>query len=165
MAYQDLWTAEAALATDVMLLVFRANGQLVAAGDVLAAPDELSSARWQVLGAVAQAEQPLTVPQVARRMGLTRQSVRSTVKRLVEDGLLEQAPNLDHRRAHLLRLTELGTSRLEAVNERQAHWANRLSDGFSEQDLKTTVTVLTELCARLERDAAAPSKQTSPVHR
>jgi DNA-binding IclR family transcriptional regulator len=37
----------------------------------------------QVLGAIALAQRPLTVPQIARRMGLTRQSVHTTVHRLV----------------------------------------------------------------------------------
>ena len=36
-----------------------------------------------MLSALALAKEPLTVPQVARRMGLTRQSVHTTVHRLV----------------------------------------------------------------------------------
>src|ERR671919_2118381 len=92
-------------ATEVILSIFRANGLLLAAGDLLVADEGLTSARWQVLGAIALAEGPLTVPQIARRMGLTRQSVHATVNRLVADGLLELAPNADHRRSQLVRLT------------------------------------------------------------
>jgi DNA-binding MarR family transcriptional regulator len=67
------WTAP-----QVILSIFRANGLVLGAGDLLTADDGLTSARWQVLGAVALAERPLTVPQIARRMGLTRQSVHAT---------------------------------------------------------------------------------------
>ena len=78
--------------TELILSTFRANGLLLGAGDLLSADEGLTSARWQVLGAVALQERPLTVPQIARRMGLTRQSVHATVQRLVREGLLELAP-------------------------------------------------------------------------
>jgi DNA-binding MarR family transcriptional regulator len=78
----------------------------------------LTSARWQVLGAVALAERPLTVPQIARRIGLTRQSVHATAKRLIRDGLLELAPNADHRRSQLVRLTDAGRTKYAALEWR-----------------------------------------------
>src|SRR5918996_3075817 len=92
-------------ATQVILSAFRANGLLLSAGDAVAAAEGLTSTRWQVLGAVSLADRPLTVPQIARRMGLTRQSVHATVKRLVGDGLVELLPNEDHQRSQLVRLT------------------------------------------------------------
>jgi DNA-binding MarR family transcriptional regulator len=147
-----LRTPEGETATQVVLAVFRANGLLLAAGDDLAADEGLTSARWQVLGALALAERPLTVPQIARRMGLTRQSVHATVKRLVRDGLVELAPNADHRRSQLVWLTELGQVRYAAVDGRQALWVNRLADGISGSELETTARVLGELCRRLEAD-------------
>ncbi len=49
-------------------------GLLTAAGDVLARPAGQTSARWQVLAAVEDA--PATVADVARALGLARQSVQ-----------------------------------------------------------------------------------------
>jgi DNA-binding MarR family transcriptional regulator len=143
-------TPEGETATQVILSMFRANGLLLEAGDQLAAGDGLTSARWQTLGAVALAEQPLTVPQIARRMGLTRQSVHVTVKRLVADGLLELVPNVDHRRSPLVRLTEHGSSRYSAIDRRQAAWVNRLARGIDRTELEATARVLDELCRRLD---------------
>ena len=60
--------------SELLVEVFRVNGLLLAAGDDLARPAGLTSARWQVLGVVDHG--PVTVAQVARIMGLTRQSVR-----------------------------------------------------------------------------------------
>jgi DNA-binding MarR family transcriptional regulator len=140
-------------ATDVILSTFQANGLLLAAGDVLAGEEGLTSARWQVLGAVALAERPRTVPQIARRMGLTRQSVHATVKRLVDDGLLELEPNADHRRSQLVRLTERGEAAYGAIDARQAEWVNRLADGIGCRELETTARVLDQLCRRLEAGA------------
>jgi DNA-binding MarR family transcriptional regulator len=142
-------------ATQVILSVFRANGLLTASGDLLSAAEGLTSARWQVLGAIALADGPLTVPQIARRMGLTRQSVHATVKRLVADGLLELAPNADHRRSQLVRLTELGERRYAAIDRRQIDWVNGLADGIGPSDLETAARALDELCARLDRQSPA----------
>jgi DNA-binding MarR family transcriptional regulator len=143
-------TGEAA--TRLILSTFRANGLLLDAGDLLSADEGLTSARWQVLGAIALAERPLTVPQIARRMGLTRQSVHATVNRLVHDGLLELTPNVDHRRSPLVGLTASGRARYEAIDARQATWINRLARGIAHSDLETARSVLVELCRRLEAD-------------
>jgi DNA-binding MarR family transcriptional regulator len=147
-------TAAGEAGTQVILSTFRANGLLLAAGDLLADDQGLTSARWQILGAIALAERPLTVPQIARRMGLTRQSVHATVTRLVRDGLLELTPNADHRRSQLVRLTEPGTATYSAIDRRQAVWVNRLARGIGRSDLETTARVLDELCRRLEANAA-----------
>jgi DNA-binding MarR family transcriptional regulator len=146
----DTRTPAGGKATEVILSTFRANGLLLAAGDRLAAEHGLTSARWQVLGAIALAQRPLTVPQVARRMGLTRQTVHTTVNRLVADGLVELAPNADHRRSQLVSVTELGRARYQAIDETQAAWVNQLAAGLRRSELETTARVLGELCKRLE---------------
>jgi DNA-binding MarR family transcriptional regulator len=146
----DHRTPDGEAATRVILSIFRANGLLLAAGDLLAADEGLTAARWQVLGAIALAERPLTVPQIARRMGLTRQSVHATVGRLARDGLLALAPNADHRRSPLVCLTEAGRAAYSAADQRQVAWVNRLAGGIGHSDLKTAARVLDELCRRLE---------------
>jgi DNA-binding MarR family transcriptional regulator len=102
-----------------------------------------------VLGAIDAAGRPLTVPQIARRMGLTRQSVHATVKRLMADGLVELEPNADHRRSQLVRMTEQGERRYAAIDRLQMAWVNRLARGVDRSDLETTRRVLDELSARL----------------
>jgi DNA-binding MarR family transcriptional regulator len=139
-------------ATEAILATFRANGLFLGAGDVLAQEEGLTSARWQVLGAVTLADRPSTVPQIARRMGLTRQSVHATVGRLVSAGLVELMPNADHQRSHLVRLTDLGRANYRALDGLQAAWVNRLARGIRRSDIQTTARVLEELSERLEAD-------------
>src|SRR3979411_1518378 len=107
MSPRDGWTPKGKAATDVVLRTFQANGLFLPAGDLLAAEEGLTSARWQVLGAVVVAGGPLTVPQIARRMGLTRQAVQASVNRLLTEGLIEAVENPDHRRSPLIRITDL----------------------------------------------------------
>lgn len=144
--------------TQLILSTFRANGLLLAAGDLLSADEGLTSARWQVLGAIALEKRPLTVPQIARRMGLTRQSVHATVQRLVREGLLELGSNRDHRRSALVGLTERGLASYRVVDAGQVAWVNRLARGIKRSDVETAVRVLDQLSSRLEEDREGGSE-------
>jgi DNA-binding MarR family transcriptional regulator len=73
--------------TALILETFRLNGRLLAAGDALVGGLGLTSARWQVLGAIAAAQVPLSVAQIARAMGLTRQAVQRLANDMQRNGL------------------------------------------------------------------------------
>ena len=53
-------SADVAL-TELILETFRLNGRLLAAGDALVRDLGLTSARWQILGAIALSPVPLPV--------------------------------------------------------------------------------------------------------
>ncbi len=152
-------TREGDAATEVVLATFRANGLLLAAGHQLAAEEGLTAARWQVLGAVALARRPLTVPQIARRMGLTRQAVQASVNRLLAEALAQTGDNLDHRRSPLIRLTELGAQKYAALDRRQISWINELSAGLKISDLEAAARLLHDLSDRLEMTARTGPKE------
>jgi DNA-binding MarR family transcriptional regulator len=152
-------TPEGEAATDVVLSTFRSNGLLLAAGDILAAREGLTAARWQVLGALALAERALTVPQIARRMGLTRQAVQASVNRLRSEGLVDADENPDHRRSPLIAMTELGAAKYAALERRQIDWINELAAGLKRSELATAAWVLQELSQRLEANASKRRKE------
>jgi DNA-binding MarR family transcriptional regulator len=143
-------THAANLLTEVILAVFRTNGRLLANGDAWLGPLGLTSARWQVLGAVALAEVPLTAPQIGASMGITRAG-RAEADRPsgVEEGLLEPQANPNHKRSPLCALTQRGQALYMQVDRAQARWASRLAEGISAQNLATTKRVLEQLLARL----------------
>ena len=153
-------TPEGDAATDVVLALFRAHGLLLAAGHQLATQKGLTAARWQVLGAVALAGRPLTVPQIARRMGLTRQAVQVTVNQLRGDALVETSDNLDHRRSPLIGLTELGRQKYAVIDRRQIAWINELAAGLKISDLTAAARLLTEFSDRLETTAIRAGRRT-----
>jgi len=136
--------------TGLILAIFRLNGRLLMAGDRLVAGLDLSSARWQVLGAIALAERPQPVAWLARNMGLNRQGVQRIVNEMRDDGLLEITPNPHHRRAHLVVLTKRGKEAFEAATRLQVPWVNGLAEGVSLKDIAATQRVVAELCERLE---------------
>ena len=94
--------------TDLMLDLFRLNSQLLMMGDRLVAELGLTSARWQVLGAIVYADRPEPVAWIARDLGGHRQNVQRIVNDLHKEGLVDFEPNPHHKRAQLVVLTEKG---------------------------------------------------------
>jgi DNA-binding MarR family transcriptional regulator len=143
--------AAAEALTDLILEVFRLNGRLLAAGDRITRRFGQTSARWQVLGAIP--DEPRSVADIARVMGLTRQSVQRTADLLEEDGLVEYAENPAHRRAKLVRLTPRGRRVLDRIDDAQAEWANRLAaaSGLDEREVRRTLRVASRFREAAER--------------
>ena len=154
MTSADRRTRKGEMATTVVLSTFRANGLLLSAGDQLARQEGLTSAHWQVMGAIQLSERPLTMPQIARRMGLARQSVHTTVANLVREGLAELTPNLDHARSQFVSLTALGRRKYDAIDRRQGAWINELVEAIPLRDLEAAARLLDVFCARLESSGA-----------
>jgi DNA-binding MarR family transcriptional regulator len=138
--------------TNVMLDLFRLSSLLLTAGDRLVARLGLTSARWQILGAIAYAERPQPVAWLARDLGANRQNVQRIVNDLHKEGLVVFEVNPHHRRAQLVMLTEKGKRTFEAAMELQAPWVNDLSDGLSVKDIETVHRVVTVLRKKLEGD-------------
>ncbi|MDR1077015.1 MAG: MarR family transcriptional regulator [Xanthomonadaceae bacterium] len=113
---------------EVMLLIFRVSTRLLEKGDEMVAPLNLSSARWQVLGAVALAEQPLTAPQIGEAMGVSRQGVQKQLNRMLEEGLFEVLKNPRHERSPLYMLTRNGREAYDRVTALHRRWTDALAE-------------------------------------
>jgi DNA-binding MarR family transcriptional regulator len=137
--------------TALILDVFRLNGRLQLAGDRLVSELGLTSARWQILGAIAYADRPESVAWHARTMGVHRQGVQRIVNELNGEGMVEFQPNPHHKRAHLVVMTQKGQELYEAAIARQIPWVNELSEGLSPDDIATAQNVVDRLKARLEK--------------
>lgn len=136
--------------SELLVEVFRVNGLLLSAGDRMAAPAGLTSARWQVLGVVDH--EPATVAQVARTMGLTRQTVQQTANALSRTGLIEFRDNPRDRRARLIALTPPGRAALRQVERRQAAWANQIAERVTLAELRAATGTLRDLGDLLEAE-------------
>lgn len=147
---------------DLTLETFRLNGRLLIVGDRLVAPLGLTSARWQVLGAVAYAPHPGPVAHVARAMGLTRQNVRRIVGDLVLDGLLELRPNPHHRRAPLVVLSPKGETAFRDAMQIWMPWTRLLADGLSPEAVDTTIATLRLVRERLSIGEAEEEEDAQP---
>ena len=136
--------------TDLIIDLFRFNRRMLTAGDKLVAGLGLTSARWQVLGAITQADRPQPVAWLARDMAAHRQNVQRIINDLHKEGLVAFEANPHHRRGQLVVLTDKGKRAFEAAMNLQAPWVNRLSDGLSARDIETVHRVVTAVQKKLE---------------
>jgi DNA-binding MarR family transcriptional regulator len=136
--------------TGLVLAVFRVHDALMRRGDALVAPIGLTAARWQVLGALALAGQPLTVPAISKAMGLTRQGVQKQVDLLREERLVSLRENPSHQRSGLVALTGAGRAAYRRASELWAVEAHALGRGHSSEELEGARHVLASLVTSLE---------------
>ncbi len=132
-------------ATNLVLDLFRLNNQLLAAGDRLVAPLGLTSARWEILGAIVAAQYPQPVAWLARNLGAHRQNVQRIINDLAKEGLVAFEANPHHRKAQLVVLTKKGTRTFDAAMRLQAPWSDRLAEGLPVKDIKTAHRVIIAL--------------------
>jgi DNA-binding MarR family transcriptional regulator len=136
--------------TGLILELFRVNSLLITAGDRLVARLGLTSARWQILGAIVAAERPQPVAWIARDLGGNRQNVQRIINDLHKEGLIEFQANPHHRRAQLVVLTDKGKETFDAAMRLQAPWINSLTEGLAMKDLQTVHRVVIALREKLE---------------
>lgn len=146
-------TAEGQVLTDLVMTTFRLNGRFLEAAQGLAAEGGLTAAWWQVLGGVL--DQPRSVAEIGRRMGMTRQGVQRIADLLVERGLAEYQDNPAHRRAKLLRCTEAGYWAVRRITLRQHPWSDRVGAEVGADKLREALDTLRRLVEVLESDAEA----------
>jgi DNA-binding MarR family transcriptional regulator len=129
--------------------VYQLAGQFRAHGEAIAETVRQTQARWQVMSA-ASAE-PKTVPQIARRLGVSRQNVQRIADKLVSDGCAHFAANPDHRASDHLVLTERGHEALGRLSAAaKAHHA-RIAKNFSNEQLSALHRELRQMRVALEQ--------------
>ncbi len=138
------------LFTQLTLDIFKVSGMLNAEGDQLTKEFGITSSRWKILGAAEMSATPLTVPQIGRNMGQSRQAVQRLVDAMTKDGLLCLTENPHHKRAKYVELTPKGKTIFQQLWEKQIPWANQCSEGISVKDLETTLGVIGKIAHKLE---------------
>ncbi len=115
---------------------------------------EQPPARLAVLRLLAQ-QGALTVSEIARLRGATRQGVQQLAHRLVQRGWLERRPNPRHRRSPLLRLTPAGRRVYQALIRSETERLNQLAEGLEPAALTAARRLLATLRERAGQSAAA----------
>jgi DNA-binding MarR family transcriptional regulator len=154
-------TEEGDLFSDVVIATFRLNGRLMDVAQRLAAEGELTAAWWQVIGGIL--DEPRTVADIARRMGMTRQGVQRVADLLVARRLAEYRPNPAHRRANLLACTDAGHWAIRRIALAQRPWADSIAARIGSDDLRHTLATMRRLIDELEADASRTHSSDSPA--
>ena len=150
-------TAAGDVLSEIVVLVLRTHGALTRAGDEMAKPAGQSSARWQILAAVE--EEPCSVADIARALGLARQSVQRVADAIEADGLARFVDNPNHQRAKLLKLSPEGRRALTKIAAAQRTWADEIGARVGRAELERTRTGLARVLDALHGEQAAPGDQ------
>jgi len=132
-----------ALESFVMSAAFRRHG------DFLAAPLGQTQARWQVMRLAAS--DIYSVPQIARRLGVSRQSVQRLADVLIEEGLAQTADNPDHSASPLLVLTPEGRGVLQNLAIVASEYKELVAKSCGEIDLAQVLRDFKAINAALAR--------------
>ena len=103
--------------------VYELAGALRRRGEAIAKVSGQTQARWQVLSAASDGRK--TVPQIARRLGVSRQNVQRIADALLDESLAQFVSNPDHQTSPYLSLTDTGRQTLAALSKaaRSQHMA------------------------------------------
>jgi DNA-binding MarR family transcriptional regulator len=134
-------------------------------GDILAKKAGQTQARWQVLRVASGGA--LSVPQIARRLGVTRQHVQRVADALVAESLACFVVNPDHKTSSRLSLTVKGRRALETMANNSSDYARVLASRLHGFDLGYLLASLRTLSAALsvlssERDLLHPKSKARP---
>jgi DNA-binding MarR family transcriptional regulator len=143
-------TLRAELLRQLILDMLQLDGALRRRAEGMTAEQGQTPARWKVLTAAGCDVR--TVPQIARRMGLTRQAVQRIANQLVEDGLAEFVDNPDHRASPILRLTGKGAAIDDAISDAHARWSNRIARKLDARRMETALQAIRDLLQVVESD-------------
>lgn len=144
----------AALVPLIVADVYQLAGEFREHGETIAQTVGQTQARWQVLSA-ASAE-PKTVPQIARRLGVTRQGVQRLADVLVEDGSATFAPNPDHRSSPHLVISESGRADLARLTKAAVARHAAIARHMNAEDLAVLHNGLRRLIEAIEASSSSP---------
>ena len=136
--------------SQLVLGIFRLNGQIAAWGDRFAAASQFTTARWQVLGAIASSETPPTAPQIAERMGISRQGVQKQLNLLLAEQLVTAQDNIAHKRSPCYTLTASGQALLDDISARWRAQASVWAQDYPPEALAAALTVLETLSRQIQ---------------
>lgn len=138
------------LFTSIALEIFKVEGMLSTEGDSLTKEFGLTSSRWKILGAISMAQIPVTVPQIAREMGQSRQAVQRLVDVMSKDGLLQSIDNPNHKRAKYINMTAKAENIYKQLHNKQIPWAEQCSTDITISELETTLSALRKISQYFE---------------
>lgn len=131
--------------------VFKLNGLLHEEGMRMSKGSPVNPSRWRILGVLVRSNTPLTVPQIAREFGQSRQSVQRLVDAMHADGYLDYIHNPAHAKSRLVGLTQIGEQTYESlIDQREASLSN-MAEALDNDLMLQTEKLLAAWIEKLEQ--------------
>lgn len=137
--------------TKIVLETFKVSGLFNTEGDRMSEEFGLSSARWKIMGAIEKSDVRLTVPEIGRSMGQSRQASQRIVDVMAKDGLVDCIDNPNHKRAKHVILTEEGKRIYDLLDKKQATWASEVASKLSREEMDITLSTIQKVAKYFDR--------------
>ena len=94
--------------------IIRINGAFLEVAEKICSDDELITVPiWRVIAVIRI--NPMTVPEIAKYLGIKRQSVQSTINQMKRRGLVSLRKNPNHKTSPLVILTKKGNDKVDDI--------------------------------------------------
>jgi DNA-binding MarR family transcriptional regulator len=134
---------------ELMSECFKLNRTYLDVSQQLTEGAGVTGTQWGVLAALGQGEEPTTVAETARRMGLARQSVQRVADVLADTGLVNSLPNPEDKRAKLVEVTAAGRALLADMKGRQHAWVDSIVGDYSAADIDAAINLIKNIRQRI----------------
>ncbi|HSC16885.1 MAG TPA: MarR family transcriptional regulator, partial [Gammaproteobacteria bacterium] len=114
---------------------------------------------WRVLATVASSQYCLAIADLARALGIRKQTAQQLVHAAARARVIELVPNPQDKRLLQALVTARGRAELAAARTREAGWLATLLNGLGDHELRATMRVVRVVRQRLERDARELERQ------
>ena len=111
---------------------------------------DITSRQWLPLMILGRCEEAPNLNQLAEKCGITRQSAKQLVDKLVEKDLVRLEKDENDRRNCLVVITKKGRSWGKNNLEKNVMFVQELYSGISEKDIKAFAKVQQKVLAKLE---------------
>lgn len=138
--------------TKLVIETFKINDLLNAAGELISRTQGVTNSRWKILGSIADDKSQLTIAQLSRKLGQSRQAVQRLVNLMEQEGLLKFSENPQHKRAHFVELTKKGKQIFDNLMAIQIPLANRQAEQISLVELEKALHILQKVSAIFEHE-------------
>jgi DNA-binding MarR family transcriptional regulator len=112
-------------------------------------------------------DEPLTVPEAARRLSMKRQFVQRIVAGLIKKDLVEKKPNPEHLRAYFCLPTPAGRDLFNIVHQRELDMLHAVLGDINQTEVVVALRVMTRIDAAFEalaRHAETELDRGSALH-
>jgi DNA-binding MarR family transcriptional regulator len=120
---------------------------------------------WRVLAKVATSSYCLAIADLARALGVRKQTAHQLAHAAAQARVIELAPNPHDKRILQALVIPKGRAELAAARTAEEVWLATLLNGLGDQQLKATVRVVRVIRQRLERDARELERHKAELER
>lgn len=110
---------------------------------------DITAKQWLAIAMIEAFPEPPTLKQMSELSGVTHQSMRQIVDRLVERGFLEVIPDSKDKRAIRLVKTEAANHIRTKKDDQNIKFVHKLFSCLSEEELRIYCSSLEKLCNKL----------------